>query len=260
MGNYYTPTRRNPYAGENINLRDVPTLGRLLIDLNIISKLGRSTNIPFISTRRDECDRVNAGFDRLEEIARTAGPKFVLAHALVPHPPYFIDRTGRCLGLAEVQSRTRRDNYLEQLAYANNRLNRLLDILDANARPAIIIIQSDEGPFPEAYVNDERFVGGDTLTINWAGAEPDALREKMEILLAIRLPNGDRYEFPAHATPVNVYRNILSRYFGADLPPLEERNFVFASEAEPWRFVDVTDILRAPRGSEPSAPRDAGIR
>ncbi len=109
-------------------------------------------------------------------------------------------------------------------------------------------------------MNDERFVGGDTLTINWAGAEPDALREKMEILLAIRLPNGDRYEFPAHATPVNVYRNILSRYFGADLPPLEERNFVFASEAEPWRFVEVTDILRAPHGSVPSAARNAGIR
>ena len=43
---------------------------------------------------------------------------------------------------------------------------------------------------------------------------------------------------------MNTFRVILDSYFGADLPLLPDRTFIYTDYDHPYRFEDVTDKLR----------------
>jgi hypothetical protein len=45
-------------------------------------------------------------------------------------------------------------------------------------------------------------------------------------------------------TPVNTFRLIFNAYLGTDLELLEDRSY-YSTWAHPYRFVDVTDEVRA---------------
>ena len=55
-------------------------------------------------------------------------------------------------------------------------------------------------------------------------------------------PDGD--------SPVNTFRLILTRYFGAEMPILPDRTFGFESDVHPCLFAEVTERFRAPPETE----------
>lgn len=243
-GSWWHPTRGHSLARENIGIRLFPALWQNLHANSMPYHLFRGSNIPYLSTRRDQCDRVLQAFRRLEDVARLPDRKFVFAHVLVPHPPYVMDRTGRCIDLSEAEQRSRRDNYVGQVEYANRRVLALIDVILSGPRPAVIILQSDEGPWPAELAGDERFIGSEWRAVDWGAATRDQLREKFRILYAIRSPDAEAFDLDTHPSPVNAYRLVLNRHFGAALPTLPDRSFVFYLANDLYRFHDVTDLVR----------------
>ena len=72
-------------------------------------------------------------------------PKFVLAHLLIPHPPYVFGSNGEAI-LPESLSLEDKDNfelYFDQLEFTNKKIQEVVEKLTATEHPPIIIIQSD---------------------------------------------------------------------------------------------------------------------
>ena len=83
--------------------------------------------------------------------------------------------------------------------------------------PWVIVLQSDGGSFPIRYrLDEDRF--------DWHAEPTDPeLKQKMRILNAVYLPDGDHRMLYPSISPVNTLRIILNRYFGAELPLLQDQ-------------------------------------
>jgi hypothetical protein len=162
-------------------------------------------------------------FSALREAATRPGPKFVFAHFLLPHPPYVFDADGSEPTADETRDRTDEEAYVQQLRWANDQLLHLVDdLLDVpqDKRP-IVILQADEGPFPERFARDQE-------NFNWLQATDAEVSQKYGILLAMALPDAkpEEHGFTDHTSPVNVFRVVLDAEFGSDLPVLPDDTYL----------------------------------
>lgn len=240
-GTWWNPSRGNPGADENINLRDMPELARLLVEQSVPGRVLELADLPYGDARHDQCLREDYKFQALQDLARRDDRKYVFAHFLLPHPPYVINSDGSCRSLEDAEAATRRDNYIGQLEYANTELLATIDAILAGPRPATIILQADEGPWPEPHVGDERFIGRDPVAVDWDELERPALREKFGILFAVRHADGARGNMPA--SPINIYPSILRQSFGSAMENLPDRHMVFVSNGELYTYADVADSM-----------------
>lgn len=168
----------------------------------------------------------------LRSLRDQPGPKFVFAHVLLPHAPYVYKADGTF-------DPTTAD-YGYQLDYTNREIRKLVQPLlglPEDERP-IIILQADEGPYPERYVADPGF--------DWAAATGDEVVTKFGILSAMFLPGSEgAAPLPSGLSSVNTFREILSRYFDADLPNLPDRSYA-SLESHPYALTEVTDRFPGP--------------
>ncbi len=249
FGSWWEPTRRNHHADSEINYRAWPELARIVFENSFGSKLAPWFRVSDLDARQLQCRRAKLKFAALSEAAtrRDPGkPRFVFAHFLVPHPPFVIDAEGNCLSAGTVAGRSREENYVQQVRYANQQVLAFLDrVKEAGGPRPIIVLQADEGPWPKQYARDEiHRLGVDVSHVEWLDATNSELREKMAILNAVHLPGLDNVELSSDATPVNTFRLILREYFEADLPALPDRSHVFPSRRNIYQFHDVTSKLR----------------
>ena len=241
-GSWWEPTRQSGFASESIEVRTMPQLARLAIDSSAIGFWSRGFSLPYFDGRKDQCFRASEKFRRLSALTRSADPKHVFAHFLVPHPPFVLNSDGSCRSVVEAQAASRRDNYLAQLRFANREALTLVDAILAGPRPAVIVVHSDEGPWPAPYVGNEHGLGTDPVTVPWASLPDDKLKEKMSILLAVRGPDGPPATMPT--SPVQIYPAILRDHFGSTQALPVSRHYVFASDRELYRFEDVSAKLQ----------------
>lgn len=241
-GTWWSPTQRNARADENINFRALPEFGRAFLDQTVVGRVLDLAGLPYGDPRTDQCLREPRKFAALREIAGENDRKYVFAHFLVPHPPYVLNPDGSCRSLDEAEAASRSENYLGQLEYANRELLRLVDAIRAGPRPATIILQSDEGPWPSPHIGDERFIGRDPVAVDWVALDAGRLREKMGVFMAIRHADGTRGDVPE--TPVNIYPSVLRHGFGGAMPDRPDRNLIFVSNDRLYTFRDVTGVLR----------------
>ena len=178
-------------------------------------------------------------FDTLERLARTedaAGPRFVFAHLICPHPPHVIDRDGN---VRESPARDAQEfssmplwrdheGYLGQMEFCNRRVVDIVDALQASQREAILIVQADHG-------SASSFQAGSS-----AIKQPRLVRERTAILNAYLVPEAIRRRLAPDISPVNTFRIVLSELLGVRLDPLEDRVY-FSWYDEPHRFFDVTE-------------------
>lgn len=174
--------------------------------------------------------------DKLKEVPEMAGPKFVFAHILSPHPPFIFDRDGSFITPDYPYSSWdaslfpgAKDQYItgytDQMTFINQKLRDVVNsILNNSVVPPVIILQGDHGP--GAYY--------DMLELN-----DSCLAERYSILNAYYFPDGDYQLMYPEITPVNSFRVILDAYFGTDLDLLDDKNY-FASWLSPYEFTDVT--------------------
>ncbi|MHB9108998.1 MAG: sulfatase-like hydrolase/transferase [Armatimonadota bacterium] len=170
--------------------------------------------------------RIIAEFSDLPRVSDLDRPVYVLAHVMCPHPPFMFLRDGtptqpdrpfneadgshfRKIGGTKEEYR---DGYREQVQFVNHSVLGMLDRLQRRmTRPTVIIIHGDHGP---------------GMGFDWDHAQTSDYRERLGVLAAISLPDGDYSGLTDTTTPVNLYRIVFSRYFSADLPPLPNHSYV----------------------------------
>jgi len=182
-----------------------------------------------------QCRRVPLQFEAVKAVAARPEPTFTFVHVLLPHEPYVFDADGGCLSPADVRARGQERGYLDQLQYANALIRDVVESLLARPDRPIIILQADEGPYPEAYRTSNR---------SWTIATPEELATKTGILNAYYFPEGDYSGLYQEITPVNTFRLVFDKYFGTDFGPLPDRIFAFPDYSQIYDFFDVTDATR----------------
>jgi hypothetical protein len=232
-GPRWTPTARNEFADLNVGYERVSEFATLLCETTMLYPLLRKLAI--VNPFKDKRTRINHQFDSLARLPATGRPKFVFVHFLLPHTPFVFDRDGNSPTRQELSERGRSSNYLHQVEFANRKLMTLVQsLIEKSETHPIIVIQGDEGPYPESSTQPD---------FTWLKATPEQLAQKMGILNALYLPDVDGGALHQGMSPVNTFRIIFNLYFGAELPLLEDRHFVFDNIGNLYDFVSVTDEL-----------------
>lgn len=146
--------------------------------------------------------RTTLVLDLLPELPQIAGPKYVHAHIINPHPPYVFNADGTLNPDAEDTPES--EGYPAQLAFLEPRiLDAVQKILDESEQPPIIIIEGDHG-FGKKYVTSN--------------------------LLALYLPDGGTEGLDDHMTLVNVFPTIFNTYFGTDIELLPDESYTHTKD------------------------------
>ena len=176
--------------------------------------------------------------ERLDEVPALPGPKYVFAHLLIPHDPYVFDADGSFMDREQVAAQGQPESYRRHLSYGNARMLRLVDRILESDDDAVIVISSDEGPFPLRYRQDED-------GFDWRDATDAELEEKFGILFAMRVPGVDLTEYGFHdaVTSVNTWRIVFNARFGTDLPMLPDRTWAHIDIHHFYDFFEITDRL-----------------
>lgn len=244
-GSWWEPTRFSATADESMAIRAVPQFARLVISQSAAGFWTAGMSVPYLDGRGDQCFRANEKFRRLRALAKDPGRKQIFAHFLVPHPPFVLNADGSCRTLATAAKAPRNENYLAQIQFANRELVRLVDAILAGPRPAVIVIHSDEGPWPSPYVGDEHGLGTDPVPVPWHRLDKEQLREKLGILLAVRYPSR-RAPATMPASPVQIYPALLRDHFGSPGPIPPSRHYLFQNDAALYQFEDISSKLPPP--------------
>ena len=248
IGAWWGPTHHNASAHENysfgfsefefwyIRKTILPTL----LDLVAPS----STYAHRMQWELGQCQRVPRQIEKVKEIKERNASTFVFAHILVPHDPYVFNADGQCLSFDAHEQRSERDGYVDQIRYTNSLIKDFVSALLSGAGPKpIIIIQADEGPFPERYRRNNR---------SWHEATADELKIKTGILNAYYFSDGDYRDLDQQVTSVNTFRILFNKYFGTKLERLPDRVFAFPDYFKIYDFYDITDIVAgAPSAQQP---------
>jgi hypothetical protein len=244
LGSYWAPTASNAAADTNLRFAGAGSeFQSALADTTALRALSGP-----LDPRRTLWEITRFQFDGLERAAALNGPTFVHAHIGLPHDPFVFRADGSYQPEEETFDRTFEDMFVDHVRYANSELLRIVDHLRdlPEEEQPIVVIQADEGPFPRRYREE-------SSSFVWPEATDAELREKFGILNAFHLPGIDAEEaglYPAISS-VNTFRVILRAYHGMDLPPLPDRNLVFAAPGNNYELVDLTSRVRAAMEAAP---------
>ncbi|MHB1455510.1 MAG: sulfatase-like hydrolase/transferase [Armatimonadota bacterium] len=194
-----------------------------------------TTNDPYEIHRRQVTNALN-GLAVVNDVKK---PIYAFAHVICPHPPFIFNAEGQpaeahrlynmmdaddFISLGGTKDEYRK-GYREQVTHLNKLVLKSIDKMQKLMhRPAIIIIHSDHGP---------------GLGFDFKDIGKSDLKERMSNLMAIRFPNGDYNGIYPTITGVNIYRVVLSKYFGADLPLLPDKHF-FVNWRNPYDHTPIT--------------------
>ena len=248
IGSWYNPTQSIRIADQNLFWNATTDFDAMLDKTTFGPTLANILNLPAIPSS-DAIHRNNAlyQFSVLPGVEQEPGPKFVVAHILLPHPPYVFDLNGSYPSAAEQKGRTEGQAFETQITYLNAQVRSIVTGL--LSRPAdkqpIIVIQADEGPYPDRYQADE-------ANFDWSTATSNELEAKYGILDAFYLPGAAVAGTPepyATVTSWNTFPIVFDRYFGANIPLLPDRSFTSSGYTRPYDLTDVTTRLPPPAGS-----------
>ena len=174
-----------------------------------------SEGVAFLNLRpdweaRDQAHREQVLFSlqKLRELPDLPGPKFVFAHIVSPHWPHVFGPNGE--PVHELPDSA--TGYRNQVLFLDKQMQPILENIIANSvTPPIIIVQGDHGSIIESP------------------------KRRMSILNMYYLPDGGEESLYEGISPVNTFRVILNRYFGADLPLLADRGY-YSTYDKPYDY------------------------
>jgi hypothetical protein len=237
---WWPPTVHTPLADDNISYFSVPDPVTRMFRQPLLAPISDKLDSSMVDPRRLKFERVNRQLEALGRVPKQPGPKFVLAHFLVPHPPDVFNEDGSYASRKIQGDRSYGENYRHQVMMANRITAYLVRrILDMSRTPPVIIVQGDEGPYPEGGE------GSGEYKFRWL--TPAQLRLRSAILNAYYMPGPGREQLYHSISPVNSFRVLFNAYFGTNFPLLPDRIFSHDSELRPYSLADVTDRVRAVR-------------
>ncbi|MCX6367994.1 MAG: sulfatase-like hydrolase/transferase [Armatimonadetes bacterium] len=192
----------------------------------------------------DHRSRLLSALDtNLPAAAALAQPKFIFAHILAPHPPFVFGPkgeprypAGESFTIGDATDYTHRgpeknyrQGYADQLVYLNQKVLEALDTIQKNAtRPTVIVLMGDHGP---------------RMKTDWQSLANTDINEVFYNLMAVATPDGKAKELLGESvTPINIFRLVLTRYFGQNLPRLSDQSY-YSTLEKPYAFTGVTPQL-----------------
>jgi hypothetical protein len=243
IGNWWEPSSRNVDADIIEKYSQYSEFATVLAGTTMLVSLAPES-VPSADKDPESIDypelarrSVIFGFDAVEDASTRPGPTYTFAHLTIPHPPYVFDTDGSMPTDQERTDRTEKEEYIHQLEYANTRTLEVLDTILANVGPndpdPIIILQSDEGPWPPGFTADQEH-------FQWLEASDEEIGWKFRILNAYRMPGVDlpAQGFTDDIGPVNAFRILFNAYFGADLDLLPSKTYLSPDYDHMFDFVE----------------------
>lgn len=172
-------------------------------------------------------------FNVLADLTKTKNqkPKFIYAHTLLPHVPFYLNNFGEydkkvedsslLSGIDDLLDNDPHNNtmgspladsslkvdYINHIKFANKKcLEAISAILKNNKRPPIIILMSDHG---------SRMLTNPIPNI-------EAVKERYDNMCAIYYPDKDYSKLYDSITPINVMRQVLNKSIGTKYPNLKD--------------------------------------
>ncbi len=217
-------TNHWPNADVNLGETAVSEFNQLLLDSTVLQAFEQRYGLIGNLLRDNRC----YFFNHIDQIAAIPGPKFVMVHICLPHPPFLFNADGSPYPLAKTgwTNIWGRKEYGEQALFALRRTCEALDRLMKcrNSDGLVVIIQGDHGP-PERLGNerllDQKFIDTKTRIFN-----------------AYRLPVPFGQDFSSSLRPVNSFRAVFNSIFGCSIPLLANRAYL----GDPSLPFDLQDI------------------
>ena len=236
---WWPPTANNVDTDLTLQYQGASEFTLALLDTTLWSALAEPAEETDPFSMRELRNYTLHQIEQMVAVPRLPGPKFVMAHFLVPHPPNLFDRDGSPFE-GETASLSPREKYTRQVEFTNAQILRIVDTIEAHpdGDEAVIILQADEGPFPERYA-----ANGETF--QWADATPEELEIKFRILNALRIPGAEPEEvgLMPSLTPVNEFRIVFNAVFDAGLPLLPDHVYAHTDYRHFYDFIEVTDRI-----------------
>ena len=238
-------TGRNQYADINVHFPSLPNFLGMLYRNTMLAPIG--DRLDFLNYRVEQKERILYTFDELAKIPDIKKSTFVFAHMILPHQPYVFDRDGNFVSVIKAYQRGRNLNYVEQLIFTNKKTQELIDIiLSKSDIPPIIILQSDEGPYPKELEGaHQRYEDHE-----WGTASNSFLKQKMSILNALYIPGIDKSILSPDMTPVNTFRIVFNLLFKTKLELLPNQNYTLGDKEHIYKFLNVTEKLLGETGQD----------
>lgn len=150
-------------------------------------------------------------FNGIRDTVEIDGPKFVYAHILCPHPPFFFDQNGEDVNPSNILNWDDKRYYKDQYIYITNKVKESISyILENSKKSPIIVVQSDHGPR-----------GNLEKTNNNKFTVPNV--DKKRIFNAYYLPGIEKEKLYDDISPVNTFRLIFNEYFSENYEFLEDK-------------------------------------
>ncbi len=230
LGSWWKPTRTDARADVELRMPGQASAAQAL-GVELPAPTG-DLPLGIFLYRRQEYPGALWQFDQLAKLRDAPQPTFVFAHILAPHRPYVFDQHGRLAGRPAPTPEALGRAYVDEVRFVDQKFLKLVDALlsgPSDRRP-VIILQSDEG-FYEA---------------STGGSQPSdkEVEQHFDTVAAYELPGLSSTALYPTMTPVNLFRVLFDDYFGAGLPLLPDRNYIFPGTRHLYTFVDVTQQVR----------------
>ena len=201
----------------------------------------------YVYLLNDLSDVILCTFSTLPEVKEnTSEPIFVLAHIMIPHPPFIFGPNGESISpdSLDLFSPTHwfdKESAINQITFTNKQTQELISkIFSHSKNSSIIIIQGEYGSAFTAY--SAACMKDGKLGCDYRNLTNENLNERMSNFGAYYLPSNDYNLFYDSMTPVNTFRIIFNSYFDDEYPILEDKMYWSVTTA-PYQFVEMTDKL-----------------
>lgn len=200
---------------------------------------------------QDQADMTKGAIKTLKETAeKSTGGTFTFAHMLIPHDPYYFNADGSINATPESNNigAPIKEKYLQQLQYINGQMKEVLSLINAKSNgKAVIILQSDEGPYPMQLNNevfDQADVDSEVNDLDMRSWSDTDLAMKFGNLAAYKIPGASDTEYAAGANNVDVFKLVLNTYFGDNQRYVSQCYYAYPNgRAATFTYANVTSRL-----------------
>ncbi len=234
LGSWTDFTSAPSVADEILTLDQSSELNRAWIDKSAIAAALQARGWDY-DTRGRQRKTALQQLQVLDELAEIEDgqPRLVIAHLLLPHPPYVFTPDGgeQRIGLDETSA------FDQQRQFFDSQLVPLVDQLQARSRPPLIIVAADEGDYPLDW--DEEIVE----VYDWSTVSADDGRDKLAILAAVYDPDpqsDERFPLADDMSLVNIMRWLANRSLDADFDRLPDDHYLYRTTG--WQELRLIDF------------------
>ena len=196
-------------------------------------------NTPFFKNRwvltHLHRNRILNGLENIKKMKERPRPFILFAHILSPHFPAVFDKDGNYLSNIDQKKSlssfsAKIEKYMPQMEFIDKQILEIIDFLQDDENPPIIIIQGDHG-IRDLIENKDQVTESGSAQIAFS------------ILNAYYMPGYNTPQLHDSISPVNSFPIVFNHYFGTNIEILPDRSF-FCSKKSLYDFQDVTSFLK----------------